>query len=174
MSFTIREIEKYSKIQYEVAEWAAERIIYICKVFSDEIEEMSKKIENQKEVFEKEHSGRMTMKKLAFKLRDAAMSDIKVIPNLPKYNNPEITQYKLELSSDHVVAHVGLAFIDFKNSSTTCSCFRLAESIIKYFEDYNLSIVFMDDSEGKVQGKFFIDVRTNGIIRPEDSPFYPL
>lgn len=170
MSFTIREIEKYSKIQYEVAEWAAERIVYMCKLFSNEAEELSKKIENQKEVFEKEHRNTLTMSKLAFRLKDVRMADIEIVPNLPEYHSVEITQYQLKTSLSHVISHLGLSYINSRDSQATCSCFRMAESMVNYFEKYNLSIVFKN---GTPSG-FFIEIRTNGVSRPEDSPFYPL
>lgn len=167
MSFTIREIEKYSKIQLDTAEWVAERVVYICKVLSEEVEGLSEIIQNQKEVFEKEHSDLMTMKQLAYRLKYVTLSDITIVPSVPQFFEPgEIKTFKLHLPRNSAVRHIGLAFVNLNDAF----CRRLAESMVTYFEGYNISIVFILD----LHGEFFIDIRTNGINRPEDYPYYPL
>ena len=71
MTFTPREIRKHSETQYKTAGWVAERLVYMCKIFSEEVREASKIIQNQKEVFEKEH------KEVDYRVRlDTTMSEM--------------------------------------------------------------------------------------------------
>lgn len=173
MTFTPREIRKYSEIQYKTAQWVAERLVYMCKIFSEEVREASKIIQNQKEVFEREHEEvhyvlrlSITMKELADKLKSVKMKDLKITPN----EGGEITTYHLRINREHILNHLGIALNGgvFLYNDWVCLkdafCANIARSMTDYFEQYNLTIIFKYDYSKNLA---FIDVRTNGLI-PSD------
>lgn len=173
MTFTPREIRKHSKTQYKTAKWVAERLVYMCKIFSEEVREASKIIQNQKEVFEKEHKEvdyklrlDTTMSEMADKLKLVKMKDLEIVPN----EGGEITTYHLKISPEHILSHLGIALnggCHFYNHWIPLRdgfCTRIALSMQDYFEQYNLTLVFKFDCTKNLS---FIDVRTNGLI-PSD------
>lgn len=176
MSLTLREIIKYSKIQKETAKWVAERFVYMCKVYSKEVEELSKVVQNQAEVFEKEHSEEvfdklyyyrvnddyiLTMKKLAERLKKVNIKDFEIVSNNSR-NEGQIRTYHLSLYHGHVLSHLGMALNKGWNNRKLedAFCSKIAQGMIDYFEQYELTLLFQFSMVG-----CDIDIRTNG-IRP--------
>lgn len=177
MTLTIREINKYSKIQKETAEWVAERFVYMCKIHAKEVEKLSTVIQNQEEVFEKEHAnydgllqfGRepaKTMKELADKLKRVKMNDFEILP----YETKEITTYYLNIDITHVLSHLGMALNGRLLIPNLCDrklddafCRNIAQTMIDYFEQYNLTVIFQYTSRSLVF-LCHISVRTNGLV----------
>ena len=172
MTLTPKEIKKYSKIQKQTAEWVAERTVYICKLQSAEMFELSKIIQNQKEVFEKEHKEHscllrfeMTMFEFADKLRKVKMSDFDY-----KENSGEVTTYRICVEKYHILGHIFSAYNSGFNTVTGWEkindpfCKNIAESFINYFKGFNIDLVINYDWESHSHQ---IDVRTNGLV-PSD------
>lgn len=169
MTFTPKEVRKYSRIQKQTAEWVAERIVYICKLQSADMLEKSKTIQNQKEVFEKEHREHscllrfeMTMSELADRLKKVRISDFHY-----KENPGEVTTYRLCVHKYHILGHIFSAYnsgfvtvLGWKEINDPF-CKYIAESFINYFKEFNIDLIIYYDWKSCSHQ---IDVRTNGLL----------